>query len=199
MTYSDGSDPSTGKGGNAYQNVQTECNEEDHVWDKTGGVAATCTTEGYEDSVCSVCGKTKHTVLSQLGHDWSASWSTRIAATCTSDGVQYKVCKRQGCNVETTQNTSSLGHNMTTTTYSASCTSGGYTLHYCTRSSCSYSYTSNNTSALGHNWQTTSSTSGKDCQHTGKDYQSCSRSGCSATQTVSNNSYRLSLFIYYYC
>lgn len=57
--------------GNACIQALTSC---DHAWTATHA-DATCETDGYDDAVCSLCGKATHTVLPASGHsygEWSA-------------------------------------------------------------------------------------------------------------------------------
>ena len=94
-----------------------------HQWTVTPNPAATCTTDGNWDYLCSVCGATKQEVAPAIGHDWYApsySWSDDLkTATAT------RICKNDGTHKEeeTVQTTTEL-------ITPATCTSVGQMNYY---------------------------------------------------------------------
>ena len=71
--------------------------------------AATCTSDGAEQSVCSVCGKTETRVIPALGH--ALVLHEAKAVTCTEDGWDaYQKCSR--CDFSTYSGISATGHDL---------------------------------------------------------------------------------------
>ena len=69
--------------------------------------AATCTEDGTEQRVCSVCGDVETRTIKAAGHQYG-EWTTVKAATCTEDGTEQRVCSVCG-DVET-RTIKALGH-----------------------------------------------------------------------------------------
>jgi hypothetical protein len=81
----------------------------DHVYGEWKVVTpATCTTEGTEESTCSVCGHTQTRAIAATGHAWG-EWKVATPATCTTDGVEKRVCS--ACGEEETRVLTATGHN----------------------------------------------------------------------------------------
>lgn len=73
--------------------------------------APTCTGNGSEHVVCSVCGKELETrTIDCLGHDYSEAWTVDVKPTCTAAGSQSHHCVRCGDKKDATE-ISALGHN----------------------------------------------------------------------------------------
>lgn len=77
-----------------------------HKLEEKSSTPATCTAEGEEISVCSVCGEEKNTTLRKLGHSFVLSATT--AATCTAAGEKVNVCSV--CGEKETISSPALGH-----------------------------------------------------------------------------------------
>ena len=113
-------------------------------------ILPTCTTIGYRENVCDICGYTYQTdVAAALGHSYAANV---IEPTCANEGYTEYSCTR--CRTSYIGNTvSELGHDYEITKVNASCTENGYTLYVC--KVCGHSYKSNMVTAQGHsfsNW-----------------------------------------------
>lgn len=61
---------------------------------------ATCTEEGLQHRVCSVCGTEETKPIPALGHD-EGKWVTVKEATCTEEGLRELRCKRCGTALDT--------------------------------------------------------------------------------------------------
>jgi len=113
-----------------------------HTMEKTV-VKATCTADGYEDSICSVCGyKGARTVLKATGHKYIDS---TVAATCEGTGIIYHTCSL--CGDSWADYTPALGHDWNHSHADATCTSDGYDSDVCNRCGVSNSST---IPAIGH-------------------------------------------------
>lgn len=81
----------------------------DHVYGEWKVITpATCTTEGTEESTCSICGHTQTRAIAATGHAWG-EWKVATPATCTTDGVEKRVCS--ACGEEETRVLTATGHN----------------------------------------------------------------------------------------
>jgi hypothetical protein len=69
------------------------CKEHTWVIDEANTVAATCTEEGKNAYICSVCGtaKAEAEVVPATGHDFSVE--VIVESTCSKEGVSIKTCK----------------------------------------------------------------------------------------------------------
>ena len=127
---------------------------------------ATCLAEGGYDLVtyCDVCGEElsrRSVTVPKTDHTRAAAVrENERAAACTAAGSYDSVVYCSTCHTElsrTTTAVSALGHNYTARTTAPTCTARGYTTHTCSR--CGDSYTDTYTAALGHNFNScTSST-----------------------------------------
>ena len=84
---------------------------DDHVhswgpWQQT--VAPTCSQEGQQSSVCTVCGETGTQSVAKLPHSWD-TWQQTVAPTCSQEGQQSSVCTV--CGETGTQSIAKLPHN----------------------------------------------------------------------------------------
>ena len=82
-----------------------------HIWKKTGTVAATCTDTGKTEYTCTVCGRTKTTILKALGHKYETV--STDDATCTTPKTVHKECTRCHDKKDETSG-EALGHNWRT-------------------------------------------------------------------------------------
>ena len=53
--------------------------------------AATCTSDGWKERLCSVCGKTEKQSIPHAGHQYG-EWTVVREATCTAPGLREKAC-----------------------------------------------------------------------------------------------------------
>lgn len=80
-----------------------------HVWgDWTVVTPATCTENGLEERVCSVCGEKETNTLLPEGHAWG-EWTVVTPATCTENGLEERVCSV--CGEKETRALLPEGHN----------------------------------------------------------------------------------------
>ena len=85
-----------------------DCGMDGHIWGEWNIVAeSTCTEEGKEERVCTICGETDTQGIPALGHDMS-EWKTVVEPTCTEEGKMESVCSR--CGKTDTQSIPALGH-----------------------------------------------------------------------------------------
>ena len=103
--------------------------------------AATCTTDGTQTRMCSVCGKTETKTIAKISHSYSSKITT--AATCTKNGVKTYTCS---CGDSYTEIIPMAEHNYTAKTVAPTYTAQGYTLHTC--SVCGDSYKDTYTAKL---------------------------------------------------
>ena len=74
-------------------------------------VQATCTTNGYEQWMCTRCGKTElKNQQPALGHDPQLKGEA-VAATCTVQGTAEYACSHDGCDYGYIVITAAIGHN----------------------------------------------------------------------------------------
>lgn len=95
--------------------------------------AATCTANGSQERVCSVCGTKDTQTLTATGHKFG-SWKTVKAATCTANGSEQRTCS--ACGAKETRTLTATGHSygQWTVKTEPTCVSEG--LKVCTCSKC---------------------------------------------------------------
>ncbi|GEM_PF-5477243 len=133
--------------------VCPDCGETWEEQDKATGhtlaettVAATCTTDGYTEKKCTVCGTVdSHILITAVGHKETVVTSD---ATCTAAGTVEYTCEVCG-NVRKDE-TAALGHKYVDTVVAAACKTAGCTVHVC--SVCGDTYRDANVAALGHKY-----------------------------------------------
>lgn len=54
---------------------------------------ATCTKDGVEHRVCTVCGKEETRVIAAKGHNFDSEWTVDVKPTCTKEGSKSHHCK----------------------------------------------------------------------------------------------------------
>jgi len=146
---------------------------EDHKMERVTGQDATCTEDGYEEVVCTVCKEVTETiVLPALGHT-SDEWVIDTEATCEADGHRHKVCTVCGESFDE-ETIAALGHisSAPVITTAATCTTTGLQSIICER--CGQAVENMEIPALGHTpgaWQTTVKAS---CTSAGTQVQICS-------------------------
>ena len=104
-----------------------------HSFEITETVAPTCTGDGYEKLVCSVCGEERTRTLSSVfAHDFV---ETVVAPTCTQNGYTKAECTLCG-EVEFYDFTPPIGHKLTITNEGEYCEAHGTKCYKCSR--CDY-------------------------------------------------------------
>lgn len=68
---------------------------------------ATCTTDGFEKRICTVCGNTETRIIDALGHI-ERNWT--VDATCAQYGYTFTYCLRAGCVEVKTATTVKVGN-----------------------------------------------------------------------------------------
>jgi hypothetical protein len=90
---------------------------------------ATCTEEGYDRHVCTVCYFEKEENIPAFGHSYKVEITKK--ATCTATGVETSTCST--CNDVKTRTIARLPHNrVNRVTKAATCTANGVLSHICT-------------------------------------------------------------------
>ena len=87
--------------------VKVVCAEGNHRGSWTVVKAATCTEDGTEKRICTVCGAEETRTIKAKGHTFG-EWTVTKKATCTENGSQKHVC--ENCQAEETQTIKALGH-----------------------------------------------------------------------------------------
>lgn len=99
-----------------------------HEWEEEPRAVepATCTEDGYEIYVCSVCEGYK-TVTLDAGHKWAKTGEITTPASCEEEGVLTFKCTVKGCKATKTEPIPAYNHEKTTTSGSkkATCTKDG--------------------------------------------------------------------------
>jgi len=159
-----------------------------HSWKFVDAEEATCTEDGYENYICTVCGDTRTDVLAAIGHDMT--YVEAVPATCTEDGtVAYYECAVCGLifvdeegEIEllsivdpATGHTWELAENAEPT-----CTEEGYEAYVCTV--CGEEKTEV-IPAAGHTWELTEKVEAT-CTEDGSESYVCSVCGEEKTEVI---------------
>ena len=123
-----------------------------HTFGEVEAVSATCTEDGYEVKVCTVCGYEEKTIDegSALGHSFTVEKET-VAATCTTAGYTVYECANGCGETETRDFVEAPGHDWVAgEIVAATCQSGGYTKYACSR--CDATKTGDETDVTDHNF-----------------------------------------------
>ncbi len=143
------------------------------------GLAASCTTAGYNLIYCPICEYTDAKVIKSYGHDRGKLLS-ETAPTCVTTGskVYERACTRcheidpgtgaisTNVSIDVTTGVLTItvpavasAHKLTFATYAANCGSRGYTVYECTNDGCGYkqgkTWTTENTDPTNHVWNWT--------------------------------------------
>ncbi len=110
-------------------------------------VNPTCTANGHDDIVCSVCNHAYTVVTVATGHSFVVS--EEVKATCENAGKRVETCET--CGAKHTVTLAQLQHRLNSVVTAPTCTMGGYTTHTCMTCT-GYSYQNSFVPALGHNW-----------------------------------------------
>lgn len=140
------------------ENGDIKVSHTEHTYgDWTTTVAATCTTAGKRERMCSVCEEKQEETISALGHSPKVAVKENVvAATCEESGSYDSVIYCERCDAELSRETivvDALGHDLVHHDgQEATCTEIGWE-EYDTCSRCDYT-TYEEISALGHSPQT---------------------------------------------
>ena len=148
-------------------------------------IAPTCTTEGYTQYTCTVCGHNyRDNFAPALGHDYQA---TVVAPTCTEAGYTEHVCAHCGDTYRDSE-VAALGHDLGqwTETKAATCTEAGEERRDCSR--CDV-FETRVIEALGHAWSEWASNGDATVEHDGTKTRTCST--CGETETVTDEGSKL--------
>ncbi|MCD8130740.1 MAG: glycosyl hydrolase 53 family protein, partial [Lachnospiraceae bacterium] len=118
--------------------------EHDYELDDNASTASTCTEDGENVYVCTVCGDSYTETVAATGHDYEAVITN---PTCTEGGYTTYTCTVCGDSY-TADETEATGHDYEAVITNPTCTEGGYTTYTCTV--CGDSYTADETEATGH-------------------------------------------------
>lgn len=147
-----------------------------HIYSETV-VAPTCTTDGYVNHICILCGHSYiDSVVTAPGHDYDV---VVTPATCETEGLTTYTCKICG-NTMVNDIVPAFGHNYVETTVGATCDTEGYTEFRCT--TCGKSYKGDVIAALGHDFVESVIEPG--CTTTGYTLYACSRCGLSFRDNI---------------
>ena len=123
--------------------VKGECPHSYGAWSVV--TYPTCTAQGEEKQVCSICQKVNTRKTNALGHNYSTEWTIDKQATCSAEGSKSRHCTRCNAKTEVTA-IPKTAHSYKTTVVAPTLTSQGYTVHECTV--CHYSYKDSYTSQI---------------------------------------------------
>lgn len=108
------------------KDVETKPSLGGHKW-KAGDITKepTCTVNGEQQYICTVCNQTKTEPVKATGHDWQIN-KILSAATCTSNGIARYICKT--CGYGENHTITATGHKPEIRNKKeATCSSTGYT------------------------------------------------------------------------
>ncbi len=147
--------------------------------------AATCTTKGSKQEVCSKCGATgAPKTIAALGHSYSTSYTIDQAATCTEAGSKSRHCTR--CSSTTgVVVIEALGHDLSgawKTQRQATCTAMGIKTRNCKR--CTTYSQLDLIAATGHSWGSWSVVRESTTSADGLKSRKCSKCSETETQTI---------------
>lgn len=165
--------------GDSYKDKYVEAHG--HQWSEWKTTkAATESSEGAAERVCSVCGtkETKTIPRDLSNHTHKYSEMITKTATCASEGVKTFTCS---CGDQYTESVEKTTHNYTKTVVAPTCKAEGYTLVAC--SGCGNSYREDHTNAIGHQYVSTVISKAR-CYATGKQKNTCTVCGYSYNEDI---------------
>lgn len=140
---------------------------------------ATCTENGEEEGVCTVCGKTVTRETEMIDHSFG-EWKVTTPATCTAKGVETSTCSV--CGEARTREINALGHDFGewTVVKEATCTEKGTEERTCSR--CDEKETREN-DMIDHTveWKVTKEAT---CTEEGEKTGTCTACGSTATEEI---------------
>lgn len=147
--------------------------------DWTVTTPATCTTDGVETRVCSVCDTVETQVIKATGHRFGA-WTVAKEATCLETGLSTRICP--DCDTVETLTIDAKIHQFGEWIVStpATCTEDGTESRIC--SLCDTEDT-RTIDALGHEFTEWTTAKAATCTEKGSETRSCTRGGCTTVET----------------
>ena len=140
---------------------------------------ATCTEDGYDRSICNICGYIDETVHKAFGHTESSK--TLREPTCSVKGEKEIICST--CGNQRKEEIATIPHTyQDTITKEATCTTEGSKKQTC--SVCSHTTAEEATDVLGHDYKQ-SITKSAGCETTGTYTYACTRCNDKYTETIS--------------
>ena len=164
--------------------IRTYCQHDmSSTW--TVRTAPTCTADGVEYRVCTICNGNEETrAIAALGHDLTGGAQTVIRhATCTVNGAVRTNCVRYAeCGHYQINPTATYGHDMGawSVTTSPTCTTAGVETRNCQVSGCDHVET-RSIPALGHDFGAWTVTTAPTITTAGVETRTCTR--CNTTET----------------
>ena len=155
-----------------------ECKK--HTWGNWEVVQpATCTEDGSQKRVCSVCGK-EETKAIKAAHTWG-EWVTTTPATCQAEGSKERECSV--CHTKETETIAKTDHQWGewVDVTAATCTEAGSHKHTC--SVCQTEETEA-VEALGHDWGEWVDLTPATCTEAGSHKHTCNRCNVEETEDV---------------
>lgn len=156
-------------------NLQSFC---EHPDTKKEQADATCTEDGYDRTICNICGYVDETKHEAFGHKESAK--TLREPTCSVKGEKEFTCST--CGNQRKEDIETIPHTYRDTIIKeATCTAEGSKKQTC--SVCNHITAEEATTALGHDYkQTTTKSAG--CESTGTYTYTCNRCNDKYTETI---------------
>ena len=147
--------------------------------DWTVTTPATCTTDGVETRVCSVCDTVETQVIKATGHHFG-NWTVAKEATCLETGLSTRICP--DCDTVETLTIDAKIHQFGEWIVStpATCTEDGTESRIC--SLCDTEDT-RTIDALGHEFTEWTTAKAATCTEKGSETRSCTRDGCTTVET----------------
>ena len=162
--------------------VETPMNANAHNY-VTEKVGATCKTEGYVLSKCSICGNEIKTTLPTTAHAWNKGVVTK-PATCTETGIKTFTCSI--CGDTYTEVIAQLRHEFELKeTVAPTCKDGGksgYKVYKC--KNCTSAYNEITSDAISHNWSAWTVTQKPTDKLNGIEEHTCSVCGEKQLRTI---------------
>ena len=142
----------------------------------------TCTEEGSEHRVCSVCEHEEVRAIEALGHDYSEEWTIDVPATCTHAGSKSHHCSRCDSKIDVTA-IPMLDHTpaapVQENVVASTCTEAGSydSVVYCSECGTELSSEHIVVPALGHSYGDWEVTKNPTCTEEGSEHRICSVCG----------------------
>ena len=170
-------------------NIRVNCDHQSfckHSDIKEENATASCTKDGYDRTICNICGYVDETIYEAFGHKESSK--TLKEPTCSAKGEQEFTCST--CGNQRKEEIATIPHSYQDTIIKeATCTTEGSKNQTC--SVCNYTTTEEATAALGHDYkQATTKTAG--CESTGTYTYTCTRCNDKYNETIAALGHSLS-------
>lgn len=166
------------------RNVTLQANGE-HVWEVTGTVEPTCTSQGQTNYKCANCELTKKDTVAALGHDYQLVPESCVAPDCTNSGYDTFRCSR--CSASKQETVPALGHTSDSAYYveskAADCENDGAASSRCKVCGVDYDIV---IPALGHDFVDVDTEIPESEDKPGHvlSTPTCQREGCKTTKTA---------------